>query len=70
MQRRAMSCTGPTLFPLDRNSVRVLTVAVFETPSIRPLRYSDVNVVHKLLCPCPAIDSVGESQLTDGINYF
>ena len=24
----------------------------------------------ELLCPCPAIDSVGESQLTDGINYF
>ena len=23
-----------------------------------------------LSCPCPAIDSVGESQLTDGINYF
>ena len=28
MQRRVMSCTGPTLLPLDRNKARVLTVAV------------------------------------------
>jgi hypothetical protein len=47
--RRAMSCTGPTLFPLDKNKARVLTVAVLETPRIRPVRCSDVRVVHRLL---------------------
>ena len=42
MQRLVISRTGPTLFPLERKSVRVQTVAIFENPSIRPLRYSDV----------------------------
>ena len=50
MQRRVMSCTGPTLLPLDRNKARVLTVAVLETPRMRPLICSDVSAVHRLLC--------------------
>ena len=37
MQRRVMSCTGPTLLPLERNRARVLTVAVLDTPRMRPL---------------------------------
>ena len=50
MQRRVMSCTGPTLLPLERNRARELTVAIFDTPRMRPLMCSEVNAVHRLLC--------------------
>src|SRR5690606_2671822 len=47
IQRRAISCIGPTLLPLDRISVRVFTTAIFDTPNMRPLINSEVNAVHK-----------------------
>src|SRR3990167_371937 len=50
MQRRVISFISETLFPLDKNNVRVLTVAVFDNPSMRPVIYSAVNAVHKVLC--------------------
>ena len=41
-----MSLTGPTLFPLDKKSARVPTVAVLLTPKMRPVKNSSVNALH------------------------
>gem|GEM_PF-5860860 len=50
MHRRVISFIGVTLLPLDKNSARVLTVAVLDNPSIRPVINSAVRALHKLLC--------------------
>src|SRR5262245_62082342 len=57
--RRNRSRTGPTLFPDPRNRVRVLTVAVLLTPSIRSVIDSAVSIL--LMTPC-GIQSVSISS--------
>ena len=56
---------GPTLFPDPKNRVRVLTVAVLLTPSIRSVTCSAVSTRFMIPCGSQSV-SISSNSMTAG----